>query len=1230
MSTKIDLEELEPRSPWPRRFAIAAVTVVAGLIVTYFVASSSFFLKNVVLPRLADTLGAQITIGDSSISPFSQVVLRKFTLKTTGSEPLLTVEEVRARYSLFSILGGKIDVSEVTLLSPDIRIIEGPDGRSNLSSLSDRPSRPSPDRKGQPAPRLNIRNVSLKNGRVLLARKDKASASETREVSNLEFTLDRLENGQSGRISLGTVLRATQSSSATNGLLEAKVSSSFEFTLDPQLRPQTAKGNGRMDLSRTEGLFGEFLGLAAILQVDLSPTELRQFNLRFERGGQPLGRLAINGPFDVVKATARLKVDIQQIDRQVLNLLGAAHAVDFGKSLVNASGIIDLSRDWRVVVATGKIEGRQLGMTRNGHTTPPVELDLDYQLQIDLAEEAAVLQKLNLAGRREQKDMLTASLDKPMNINWGPRARGFSESNLRVALNQIDLSEWRSLIGIPVSGLADIQINILAQQDAKQLTARSAADFRNVKAEFGTNRLQFARARLETETFLTDFRTADIRAARIVIEEGGASLVSANVTGNYDLQTAIGNAQFGAEVSLVGLLKQFPISGASATSGSAKISSNYTFKENNHSSTGVFAVNDFTGVYGACDFTHFQAAIDYNLDLGQNNLQIHSASAKIQHGFRPGGSVDFTGKVNLTNAVTEATFKILELNQDGLLPFLKHSLGDNRLVSLTLNGTGSLNHNPSFSSSIKAELNFNNFLIQPPQLTERRPPVSARIEMDGALREEVFDLRQFTLALTPTKRATNEIQIQAKLDLSKLKPAPGEIRINAQALDLTAYYDMFASSTNTTAPAPATISNQGQSEPPAVLLPFSELTAGVKIDRLFLHEIAVTNFVANAKLQNGQLLVNPLQMTLNGAPVKASAALNLSQPGYVYDISFQADKVPIEPMANTFSPANPGRLKGDLNAKALIKGAGITGVNLRKNLTGEMALNITNMNYEVVTPKTRRLIEPIAFVLNLSDLLQSPLNWVDARVNLGQGQINLENFSVLSSAFHAESRGNIPISDVLTNSPLDLPVTLSLRRSLAEKSNLLPSNAPTNTAYVPLAQFVKLTGTLGNPKTQTDKLMVAGLVTRSVTSIIPKLGGKAAGIVQGVGNLLSGKAPDAPNVNSPEAVPAQRPGSAATLLQGIGTALGGRKQQSAPTNATPATSPASPASKASEPAKSPSPVSSALVTPRNPATPQSPASKATTGLNAIKQTNQPTGASTNKSTNRVPGQNTLPVPQPKQ
>jgi hypothetical protein len=131
---------------------------------------------------------------------------------------------------------------------------------------------------------------------------------------------------------------------------------------------------------------------------------------------------------------------------------------------------------------------------------------------------------------------------------------------------------------------------------------------------------------------------------------------------------------------------------------------------------------------------------------------------------------------------------------------------------------------------------------------------------------------------------------------------------------------------------------------------------------------------------------------------------------------------------------------------------------------------------------------------------------------------------------------------VLTNSPLNLPVTLSLRRTLAEKANLLPANTPTNAVYAQLPSFVKITGTLGEPDTEINKLVIGGLLARSIGGIAP-VGDKAGAILQNLGGVLSGQRGATTSTNAPAGTNAS---PAASIVQGISNLL---NQDASRTNA---------------------------------------------------------------------------------
>ncbi|HKS36916.1 MAG TPA: AsmA family protein, partial [Verrucomicrobiae bacterium] len=201
--TKQTGPSLSKRRSWLRKLAIAAGSFVVLLVVLYFVATSSAFFKGVILPRVSKSLNAEITVADASISPFSQVVLKDLNVKTTGSDPLLQVQEVRLRYSLWSILGGNIKVDEVTVASPALNVVQNADGTSNLDPLLKKETAPAqPSAEPSKPLQLDVRNVAFKNVKVIAVINAKDGSRQTVELSDVNVTLDQLKNGAAGKLTL--------------------------------------------------------------------------------------------------------------------------------------------------------------------------------------------------------------------------------------------------------------------------------------------------------------------------------------------------------------------------------------------------------------------------------------------------------------------------------------------------------------------------------------------------------------------------------------------------------------------------------------------------------------------------------------------------------------------------------------------------------------------------------------------------------------------------------------------------------------------------------------------------------------------------------------------------------------------------------------------------------------------------------------------------------------------
>src|SRR5262249_4801497 len=195
----------------------------------------------------------------------------------------------------------------------------------------------------------------------------------------------------------------------------------------------------------------------------------------------------------------------------------------------------------------------------------------------------------------------------------------------------------------------------------------------------------------------------------------------------------------------------------------------------------------------------------------------------------------------------------------------------------------------------------------------------------------------------------------------------------------------------------------------------------------------------------GRVTVKPLQLALNGAPVSGNADLNVGVPGYQYDLAFGADRIPVEPLANSFSPEYRGRAKGNLIANAQVKGAGTTGASLQKNLAGQFNLAFTNADIQILSPRLKLFLTPVAALVRSPEILDTPLNSMTLRTEMGAGKINCQTLNLVSPAFTLDTAGEMPIAEVLTNSPIKKwPVNFYLKQSLASRAHVVPAGTPSD------------------------------------------------------------------------------------------------------------------------------------------------------------------------------------------
>lgn len=1138
-----DVVAAPKRHGWLRKLGWAVLVLLVLLLILYFVATSSAFFKGVILPRVSKALDANVTVADASIHPFSGVVLRQVTVQTTGPEPLLKADEVRLAYHLWDIIGGNYNVDEVAVVSPAVEIIQNPDGTSNLDRLI-KPKKPAgPGQLAQPskpsAPlKIDIKKITVSNAAFTLIKNYKSGNRDVSLISSVNVNLSNLKNGQTGKLDLAGNIKLNQNPPApgTNASLQAKLAGNFTLGLSPDLKPTVVNGNTRIDVQNAGGALADLASLAVALDCDVTPTEVKQVALRFQQSGNNLGEVLVSGPFDAEKTEGRLQIQVRSIDRRLLSLAGAKSGIDFGTTTINSTNQVELTKAGLLINVAGQLNVANMKLTRQNQTTPTLDIGLGYQVALNQANKTALLQTFNLNGVENQQPFLRGELTSPMSLAWGNTTNAIGDSALKLAITHLNLADWGAFLnGAASSGMVNLTLNLLSQQAGKQLVFDLSSQIDDLAAKIGANQIRQATVTLQAKGQAADLNQFNLSEYRLQVAQQNQPMLTVSGSSQCDVKGQQADLQVTLDATLARLFGALSQPDISASAGTVELKAHLVQKQETRSVTGNLVLVGLTGQFGSLQFTGFGVNADLDLGIKNQQAQIRKVSGTIQQSGNAGGSFEVSGDYDLDKKAGQLALKLADLNQNGLRPFLASALGDKQLVSVTVNATGAAKYDAQGGSSLQTDFQLANLVVRDPKNQLPASPLEAKLKIDASFNRNIADVRQFQVNLTPTERATNELRFNGQVDMSQTNAIQGSLKLAADSLDVTHYYDIFSGkskaaaaskpapvSTPEPAPAPAVAAN---TEPAAVNLPFRNFNLDMNIGRLYLREVAVTNWQTSLKIDGGHMVMNPFQLTLNNAPVKASVDLNLGVPGYQYDVTFSADKIPLAPLADSFSPDYNGKAQGDLIASAQIKGAGITGTSLQKNLTGQVSVVFTNGNIQLVGPKAKTwvtlVITPIALALRLGELTQSPINWVVAAAKIGSGNIELTQVKAVGSAFAASSQGTITIANVLTNSAINnLPVDLALSVSLAQKANLASANANANSGYADLGRIATVSGTIGNPKTKVDYARIALLTGKSIEGIPGVVGGKAGQIIKGVeglGGLLGGQGQNAANTNLPPA-----------------------------------------------------------------------------------------------------------------
>ena len=1080
----------------------------AGLVVIlYFIVTSSVFFRGVILPRVSQALHAKITVTAATIQPLSKIVLHGLQVTPQGGEPMFTAKQVTVRYRLWSILRGHILVPEITVIEPQVTVLTHPDGTTNLDPLLPVSSNESAPAQSAAPVALDLQALTIQHGTLRYVQRQSDSRAKTVELRSLEFTARNIKNNANSQIAGTARLAVTQPEGDS---VQAQWTAKFQIGLDASLRPVAVEGAATMSIEQATGAFTDLATLESRFECAMTPTDIQQAVLRFTKAGHELGSVRLSGPLDLAKIEGRLQLEVSGLDRQVLNLAGAPWGIDFSTTTLNAQQEIELTDGGALITAAGAIQAQRLQLRRSRATTPTLDVRAEYSIAVNRSQKSAQVKVLQVRATQNQRPLVTTELTSPLTLAWGDGDSNAGDAAFHMAVTGLDLEDWQAWVAeYTPRGIAHAHVKLLSHAAGRQIRFEVDAQLDRFAAQIGAHALPPIDARLRAAGQFTDFRKIILTESRLELAQQAQPILAASTSGTFDLETHEMELRASGQATLPRLIPLFGMTNVTCSAGTVEVTGQLSQPATSPTVTGRLALANFTGGYGDYRLADFGATTEFTAALTNQTLMIRRMTGQ----WGKHGKFELAGQAGWETNAGQVTLALTDFTEQELRPWLAPSLGDKKLTAAALQASATAQWGAAGNARVAASLQLTNLVM-----TGVREPLALRLQVDASASNHVATVRQCQLALAPTARAANELNLTGTVDYSQPDAVTGQIRLAADALDVTAYYDLYAATNGAapTAPPAAPSSATTATEPAALTLLVRDFRCAVEIGRLYLREVEVGNCQAAVRLDGGRVTIQPCQFTLNGAPVETSVDVDLGVPGYRYALTARADQVPLAPLANSFSPSYKDYAQGTLIAQAQIKGAGLTGPSLRQHLSGQVELCLTNAAIQIVGTKVKAVLTPIALALGATELLRSPLEYVVADLRVGNGQIETRRFIAHSAAFRATSQGTIPLADTVTDSPLSQPVDIALARNIA--SALRYSRLPVEEGFAKFPTFVHLAGTLGDPTAKTDKLKLAGLAVTGAAGLVD---GATGGVLRQLGDVLTGQ-PSATTTNEPTKTPLEK------------------------------------------------------------------------------------------------------------
>ena len=1103
------------------KFVAYSLAMLVALAVTvYFIASSAWFIKGQILPRVSTAAGVPVTAEGVVFSPFSGLEMTGVRIGD-ASQPLVEVKTVRVRYEALAVLDRKIVVSELLLDGAKLRLAQQPDGAWGLPPQP--AAKPAPAGAGSATAfpyALDIRNVRITDAEFSLTQSKPVPTSITLRKINL--AVPAVRQGQPLDLLFTALVSASRNDETLAKEMPVTAAASFVFpekvgtlpaVLDMQFRAGAAVAAAEPPakslaaaLSRIETALpavAETLAQFARLPSD-GRSAAGAVHLESSTAGYQCD-VRLSGKLAPEAATPELVLQIKgksgaqplpltlAVEAEIAPALATIKAfakfplTPFTGSYV---GAVQVAGPQKIAV-NGLLKMANLGLAESAKgMISPVNVEIRHDVSVDLAANAATLTQFHASVRRNQAELLTIALSDPAVIAWGG-AKGpeAAPAKLHIALRAFDPATVAALLPanapvVPLGGMIDAEYDITVAKQGAAITFAGHVAADEIRLRQGDRKLPEFSGRNRISGTFDDFRHVVVEM-HPELRLGGAAAFQADIRALADLRDQDGSATIQIPLANERLLAFLPPDSAKdvkafKVQGAFKLTAAKKFQQ--ITASGEIKVPQLdASLPGGAALPAMQAALTFTAaaDLAKSAGSLDQFAFTAAQDGRTVVTTTLSAPLAISwaaktaplasDAVLSLTVERLALTQaNAFLPPDAPKLASGMLdakLAVTAAKTGDLFAKGDWS-------------ILQLGLASGQGSATIKGALDLAFMPKVRELRILaaTLQAEQDKAVLANLAVMGNAFLPPFDNRQMTLTVTGSELNLAALQALAPKSAKKTADA-ATRPAAGAPavEPPPVDLKGLRATVAVNLKHVTYHDITIADILTTLEVKDNGVNVQPSTLTFNGAPVSFRGTANLGAAPWKYDLSAKLDKLAIAPLVNSFAPKFKDTISGEVkHVEFAAAGSGITPENLQQNFKGGGTLevggfvvqNLQGLVADAVSQKKGlgSLLE-FAAKIGLGDMQQLAFDSIKFNLASENGRMQVKE-GVLAGPDLRLSL--LPGSSIGFDKTLDLTLQVGFS-GLIEKNirqlRLKPLLGQQDGIYYLLPKTIPIKGDFGNPDT---------------------------------------------------------------------------------------------------------------------------------------------------------------------